>query len=742
MSRLYLLLVLSLLIGPTPSRAQEGTARHDSARAHIRNGHALAAAGDTPAALAQLAEAVAVAPDFAEAHYQLGRFLARNTTPEDEEDSRDRRRAQRELLEAIDLDPSNPVYLAELGQLRLGRNLPGKGDSILAGAIERLSAGGPADRALLADLYFNLGFIEERDYERFRDKHMVTPTRMAPTTTVTPTLSPWLGRYIDAHAYLENAPEIPESGLAVKERIFKYYRSALRYDPTHIAASKRLLLYNLEDNLLPEYMSIARRLADAHPDHPEANLYLGLGLHALGREEEAGEAFDKALAAMSPEEKAPFLSPEPVMRPRPAKAYKQLDQESRGRFEDLFWRMSDPLYLTDANERQLEHLSRVAYADLRFSEPASGRRGWETERGIIFIRYGPPDVIARVTRSISQGATSTIIWAYSGSTAFMFRQQPGYFYTRFAGDYEWLANEARYHQPAAYANIPSIPLLLEIPVQVARFRGDSPQDLAVEIHSELPLEGLAAGLDLEESEIETGFFLLNMQGEKIVREVKTEVLSYADAPARNPLRSWRLHLPAAGRLVAAVEARDLTSWRAAVARDTFTAEFFTDDSLSVSDILLADNIRLLSRKPKRRSDFDIAANAARRYVPDQPVLMYYELYGLDRDAEGFASYEVSLAVTVRSLSREGTILGGDRNPLAILGVLADAWGFTIVGDDRLELRFSRTLDMKDRDRATEYHSLDLRKAPPGEYEITLKVWDNQRQQLASRTRTFTVIREN
>ncbi len=740
MSRLSLLLVLSLLIEPTATRAQEGTARQDSARAHISNAHALAAAGDTAAALAQLAEAVAVAPDFAEAHYQLGRFLARNTTPEDEEDSRDRRRARRELLEAIDLDPSNPVYLAELGQLRVGRNVPGEGDSILARAIERLSAGGPAERALLADLYFNLGFIEERDYERFRDKRMVPPTRTPPSTSVTPNLSPWLGRYIDA--YLENAPEIPESGLAIKERIFKYYRNALRYDPTHIAASKRLLLYNLEDNLLPEYMSIARRLADAHPDLPEASLYLGLGLHALGREEEAGEAFDKALAGMSPEEKAPFLSLEPVMRRRPAEAYEQLDQKSRGRFEDLFWRMSDPLYLTDANERRLEHLSRVAYADLRFSEPATGRRGWETERGIIFIRYGPADVIARVTRPISQAASSTIIWAYSGGPAFMFRQQPGYFYARFAGDYRWVANQARRIQPAAYTNIPSIPLLLEIPVQVARFRGDSPQDLAVEIHSELPLEGLAAGLDLEESEIETGFFLLNMQGEKIVREVKTEVLSYADASARNPLRSWRLHLPAAGRLVAAVEARDVTSWRAAAARDTFTAEFFTDDSLSVSDILLADNIRLLSQKPKRRSDFDIAANAARRYVPDQPVLMYYELYGLDRDAEGFASYEVSLAVTVRSLTREGTILGGDRNPLAILGVLADAWGFSIVGDDRLELRFSRTLDMKDRDRATEYHSLDLRKAPPGEYEITLKVWDNQRLQLASRIRTFTVVREN
>ena len=208
------------------------------------------------------------------------------------------------------------------------------------------------------------------------------------------------------------------------------------------------------------------------------------------------------------------------------------------------------------------------------------------------------------------------------------------------------------------------------------------------------------------------------------------------------MRSWRFLMPAAGTLVAAVEARDANTWRAAAVRDTFTAQTFPDDSLALSDILLADALRTLSVKPHGRADFDIAVNAARQYVPEQPVVIYYEIYGLNRDREGFSSYEVSLSVKVTALNREGTVLGGDRNPLAILGLLADAWGFSAVGADRLELRFGRELDMKGRDRATEYHSLDLQRAPAGNYEITLQVWDNLGQRLAKRTRSFTVIRED
>ncbi len=193
--------------------------------------------------------------------------------------------------------------------------------------------------------------------------------------------------------------------------------------------------------------------------------------------------------------------------------------------------------------------------------------------------------------------------------------------------------------------------------------------------------------------------------------------------------------------MASVEARDVGTWWAAVARDTFTARLYPRDSLSLSDILLADGIRPLARDPRRRSDFDILATPSMSYVPEQPVHIYYEVYGLDRDPEGFASFDVSLAVTVKALSRDGTLLGGDRNPLAILGLLADAWGFSPVGDDRLELRFSREVDLKGGDRVPEYLSLDLRDAPPGEYEIDLRIWDRLADRLAVQTRTFDVVRE-
>jgi GWxTD domain-containing protein len=659
-------------------------------------------------------------------------MLARTTT-EQEDDAEERLEAHRALVMAIDLDPRNRDYLEEYGQFRVGLARTEESDSLLARYLDNLRHGSPAERELRAYMYYNLGLIEERNYERYRNKYMTQPGRTVPSTAMSPNPSPFLGRYVNS--YLGSSSSIPGSGLAIKERIQKNYRTALRYNPDHIGAATRMLLYHLEDNTLSEYLALARHLADSQPDQPVGDLYLGLGLHASGREEEAGEAYDRALAAMSPTQRSPFLDLEQVLRRRPAKEYRELDEGERTDFERIFWRLTDPLFLTDANERRLEHFSRVAYADLRFSEPATGRRGWDTERGIIFIRYGPPSIVARYDAFTHD----IVLWTYVGGPAFMFRQTHGYYRTNWAGDYKWIMQEARHHQPAVYANIPSISLMFELPVQIARFRGDSPDDLAVEIHSELPLELLAGGMDLEESEFETGIFLLNTKGERIVEEKKTEVLTYTDASAKNPLRSWRLHLPAAGTLVAAVETRDAVSWRAAAARDTFTASFFTEDSLSISDILFADNIRLLSQKPERRSDYDIAANPARRYVPDQPVHIYYELYGLDRDPEGFASYEVSLSVTVKSLTRDTGPLAGDNNPLIILGVLADAWGFSIVGDDRLELRFSRELDMTGRDRATEYHSLDLNAAPPGEYEITLKVYDNLLQRLAGRTRVFRVV---
>lgn len=64
--------------------------------------------------------------------------------------------------------------------------------------------------------------------------------------------------------------------------------------------------------------------------------------------------------------------------------------EEREQFIEQFWRRRDPTPDTEENEFREEHYRRIAYANERY---ASGMPGWRTDRGRIYIMYGPPDEI-------------------------------------------------------------------------------------------------------------------------------------------------------------------------------------------------------------------------------------------------------------------------------------------------------------------------------------------------------------
>ena len=73
------------------------------------------------------------------------------------------------------------------------------------------------------------------------------------------------------------------------------------------------------------------------------------------------------------------------------KAFKALQtDEEREQFVEQFWLRRDPTPDTEENEYREEHYRRIAYANERF---ASGIPGWKTDRGRIYIEYGPPDEI-------------------------------------------------------------------------------------------------------------------------------------------------------------------------------------------------------------------------------------------------------------------------------------------------------------------------------------------------------------
>jgi GWxTD domain-containing protein len=69
--------------------------------------------------------------------------------------------------------------------------------------------------------------------------------------------------------------------------------------------------------------------------------------------------------------------------------FKSLQSDAeREHFIEQFWLRRDPTPGTPENEFKEEHYRRIAYADDHF---AAAIAGWKTDRGRIYITYGPPD---------------------------------------------------------------------------------------------------------------------------------------------------------------------------------------------------------------------------------------------------------------------------------------------------------------------------------------------------------------
>ncbi|HST52794.1 MAG TPA: GWxTD domain-containing protein [Pyrinomonadaceae bacterium] len=78
-----------------------------------------------------------------------------------------------------------------------------------------------------------------------------------------------------------------------------------------------------------------------------------------------------------------------IITPEEKKAWNKLQtDEEREQFIEAFWRRRDPDPDTEVNEYLEEHYERIAYANQHF---ASGIPGWKTDRGRIYIMYGPPN---------------------------------------------------------------------------------------------------------------------------------------------------------------------------------------------------------------------------------------------------------------------------------------------------------------------------------------------------------------
>ncbi|HZR29914.1 MAG TPA: GWxTD domain-containing protein [Terriglobales bacterium] len=105
-----------------------------------------------------------------------------------------------------------------------------------------------------------------------------------------------------------------------------------------------------------------------------------------------------------------------IITPEEEAVFKQLsNDEERDQFIEQFWLRRDPTPDTPENEFKEEHYRRIAYANEHF---AAGIPGWKTDRGRMYIMYGPPDEIeshpsgGTYERPIEEGGGTTSTYPF------------------------------------------------------------------------------------------------------------------------------------------------------------------------------------------------------------------------------------------------------------------------------------------------------------------------------------------
>jgi GWxTD domain-containing protein len=688
--------------------------------------------GDTTAALKTLERANKVAPTYAPAFYQRGLILGRGTRLGMSDVLR-RRVAFQMINRALDLDNDNPFYLMELGRIRLKT-------PFLRLDAERLfnralsAAQRRNDPVVLAEVHWELGQIHERRYVTMAQRRMITGA--SGTFSADEALANW---QYTLNFLNESTQKLDDAGEIDYRQTEDHYRAALAADPRHAGAAIGLLALLYDGERYEEMAELAKELRKTQPTEPRVALALGLALHRLDRDAVAQFVFDTALTLLPADERRDMAGLENILQKEAASAYGQMSGADRSSTDSLYWDVADPLKITEVNEARMEFLARVAYADLRFTAAEFRTRGWQTDRGIIYIRYGDPPVkatfapqTAEIEGSDALGKVTYVWWYPDTKMRFVFVGPPAMNYASFASDFRAYAENARFVSPIRFDNLKPLLRVDSVPVQVARFRGDSGA-VDVSIFADIPSNAMLREVDVARTTMETALFLSDARRRPVVT-VRDSASVRGGRGDRVTPRAWRRSLRP-GEYLYRVEAREQASGRSARGLSSFNVEPYPKGQFALSDVLVAQ--RIVPRagiEPRGRSDFLIVPNAAMTFVPRDTVFLYWELYGTTADSGGNGHLKIDLSLNVTALDR------GKGLETKILGGIVDAVGLSAKGDDRVSLHYNRSIAIDPSDRIPNYLALDLGDAPYGTYTLELTVTDLVSGRSATRQRVLTVPR--
>ena len=773
------LLTLATVVASSQTKAQ-------TADDLIDQGRAAESAEQWGDAARAYRRAIDVDNESAEAHYRLARTLL---VVDQEENAT---RALRLVQRASRLDPTNVAYLSaelealrgrswnlfmELARLRRRLDLAQRLlaiDSTNAVAHEELAIASIRDYyqyrnaislpgiAFASSVYDPFDTSAEElatDLEQsddpdgaFVDESGTTPTDLDAAVVATATVgdTPTSGNRLSAGRLRELG------GVSFEKRADRAYADAVGHLRTSLASDvRRRSLYDEVMRLAAlsgewnEALSSLRSMFVHFPEDPEMWLYLGVANHRAGEPDAAAVAFDNALERMDEEARATFEDLSLVLPPDEVDRYRR-DPEA---YAAAYWSSRDPRFLTPANERRIEHYTRLATADLLYRSSDLDLPGWETDRGKTYVRYGEPDddfviegdfnafveayrerIPSLAENATLQSANRLNVWDY-GDFQFVFedinRTGEFSFYTPPADlfglpsarrvqemDYVLQAREIAREVPQRY-DYRRRGQRVDIPARVTAFRGDGGR-ADVLVHYGVPLADGVDGSQEIATTLSTGAFLVPENGgpaserRRTIYGLRGEQVVPFDA-----VNLWvtteTLPVSAGATYTATVEFETGDLGAHGVNRQDIEIPDF-DDGLQLSDLLLAYSATEGEEPgPGRVARGGVTVRPAPWgvYRTEDPVVVYFEVYGLQVEA-GRTSYEIEARLVPKNTRRGiariiGGIFGGGRRGVST--------GFPVDGvsaDDG------------------QYVLLDASGQEPGVYTLRLTLRDTQARQSVDR----------
>ena len=469
------------------------------------------------------------------------------------------------------------------------------------------------------------------------------------------------------------------------------FEKSLEVDRDYKDAYYLLGLAHLEHRRIPVMQRVMQRMMRRFPGDIDAQLFMAYSHQLKGELLEANKLYEKAIAAMGPEQREMMESVDLIASKedstRIAKAKRAGDDGAWEENKALtqFWNKNDPLFLTNHNERRMEHYGRVAYANLRFSVPARNIEGWKTIRGQTYIKYGKYQ--RRTTgvfpmfketwyyggyRFVFQSVNGVDGWGFAGevgpsSTVDVIGGDPNALRTRnvdatqvdrtlfrkstntrwasskMREEYFEIQNRAAFKKKEARFVDPFQKRKYSMPYQITAFRAG--KNMRMEIAYAIPTGKLKANDD-RMIVMDDGLFMFDYRWQDIYRNIRPlgqEKPKGGNAP-QYLLSQRAMELPQ-GTYNIVVEVGD----RISGSIGTFRTERLltvSQSSLDMSDLLLAKMIELAKPFPETRMDLRIAPNPLRAYRTGQSAFVYLEIYNLKKDEFGRTQYEISYNISV------------------------------------------------------------------------------------------------